>query len=77
MLCFKLTRGSWLAKMFDAVEGQKVGVVIIVRAASFVIKRGAAYGDQVVTCELPVHILKAVTRGVGVVQQLPSRIPVA
>ena len=54
------------SKILKPVKGQKVGVVIIMRAALFVVERRAARGNDVVAFELPVHILKPMFDCVGV-----------
>ena len=54
---------------------EKICIVEIMCAASGIVKRGSAYGNDVFGIELPVDVLKTVAGGIGMLQQNSSEIP--
>ena len=57
------------AKILPAVEGEEVRVVVVVGTAESIVPGRAAHGDEVVTVEKPIDVLKPVLSGVGMVQE--------
>lgn len=66
----RVVGGDFLAEVFEAVEGEVVGVVGSLGAAEAVVVGGAGGDEQVVTFDDPVGVLERVPPPVGVMQQL-------
>ena len=58
------------------MKGHKVRIVIVSCAADTIIVGGAAYGNNVVIFETPVHVLEAVGFDIRMVQQNRTYLPV-
>ena len=50
------------------MEGHQVGVMLVVGAAETIVKRCPRDGDEIVAFELPIHILKAMSGDLRMVQ---------
>ncbi len=66
-----------IAESGETMKSQIIRIVIVVRAAVFVIISGATRCDDVVALEKPFDILKAMFRHIGMRKQNAAHCPIA
>jgi hypothetical protein len=61
-------RRRQFSKIANSMEGQKIRIVLVVRATEPVVVSGARHRDQVVTFDLPIDVLKTVLLRIRMIQ---------